>query len=144
MHKVIGTCRKDVNNSFIDYYSIGHFVMGYITYIVSIWIWSLLPFEFDIYEISLVSTLMVGIIWEILENYLLVDTPLKFEKRRDSLGNSLMDIIFVFIGGAMCRSYIEYEVIDFLIITIWVIIIAFICFDILKTLTHNNKKNEIR
>ena len=51
----------------------------------------------------LVLVFVVAIIWEILENTLLVDIGIKFEGRRDSLENAVWDIIFGIIGGViMC------------------------------------------
>ncbi|MHA1275295.1 MAG: hypothetical protein ACTSQS_17970, partial [Promethearchaeota archaeon] len=51
------------------------------------------------YFLMLILVIVVAIVWEILENTLLLEWGFKFEGRKDSFVNALWDIIFVIIGG---------------------------------------------
>lgn len=48
---------------------------------------------------SLLGAIFFGIIWEYFENFILAKTKLKINKMKDSLENSLTDIVFTIIGG---------------------------------------------
>jgi len=52
------------------------------------------------YYIMLVLTVVVAVVWELIENTIFIKMGIKFENRRDSLANATWDIIFAIIGGA--------------------------------------------
>jgi hypothetical protein len=97
--------KDDVGRAPLDYFSWGHIDMGVVVFLL----WSMvnllpsagvgslifiLPFG-----LSIILTIVVAIVWEILENTVLIDIGLKFEGKKDSFINALFDIIFVVIGG---------------------------------------------
>jgi hypothetical protein len=97
--------KDDVGRAPVDYFSWGHINMGIVTFLL----WSLcnllpsavvgtllpiVPFWF-----SIVLTIVVAVVWEIMENTLFIDLGIKFEGKRDSLTNAIFDIIFVIVGG---------------------------------------------
>ncbi len=102
---VIATSKREVGKSPIDYYSWGHLAFGMMTFILLSLINTIPTLASNnlIYTIPywwmIVIAVGVFIIWEILENTLLVEMGFKFEGRRDSLKNALSDIVFGFIGG---------------------------------------------
>lgn len=142
MVRFIGSCTEDVSsNCYTDYYSIGHILFGYISFLVSIFIWSFLGFG-AILELSLVSSIMVGVFWELFENTILVDTRFKFNKKQDCLENSLSDIIFVFIG-AIAGIILAYISIEQLIIgSVYFTITTYIAYDLSKKITSKLNKKE--
>ena len=105
MSDIVAESKQEVGRAPIDYFSWGHVDMGIAVFLL----WSminLIPSAVvgDLIDIvpfwlSIVLTIVVAVVWEILENTLFVDIGIKFEGRRDSLINSIWDIIFVIIGG---------------------------------------------
>jgi hypothetical protein len=103
--EVIAESKEEVGRVAIDFFTWGHIDMGIAVFLL----WSLinlLPSAFEktlMYIVpfwfSIVLTVGVAIIWEILENTLLYDKGVKFEGRRDSLKNAFWDVLFVIIGG---------------------------------------------
>lgn len=103
----ITTSKDEVSRAPIDYFSWGHLNMGVVVFLL----WSmvnLLPslangFMTDIlpYGISVLLTFVVAVVWEIVENTLLLDIGIKFEGRKDSLQNAVWDVIFVVLGGVI-------------------------------------------
>ncbi|MFX0009647.1 MAG: hypothetical protein ACFE9R_04980 [Candidatus Hermodarchaeota archaeon] len=100
----VGTVEAYLSRSPWDFYSWGHIALG----IASFSILSLLitvtevligPSIFDWWMI-LLFTIAVAIIWEILENTVILWWGWRPRNRRDSFVNALWDIIFVTIGGA--------------------------------------------
>ncbi|MHA1758830.1 MAG: hypothetical protein ACTSVV_18835 [Promethearchaeota archaeon] len=102
---IVGTDKDEVGRSPIDYFSWGHVDMGIATFLLLSLI-NTIPSLIDKtliyiipYFLMLILVLIVAIVWEILENTLLLEWGFKFEGRRDSFVNALWDIIFVIIGG---------------------------------------------
>jgi len=91
MTKLITLKKEDVCYNWLDYHSIGHFIKGLIEFIFL----SLLGIFSPL--LCLLIVFMLGLIFEIIENSLLI--PIKFEGRKDSVENSLMDILLVALGG---------------------------------------------
>ncbi len=88
-----------------DYFSWGHVDMGIMSYLLLVLI-NIIPTYVDQalvyiipYWIMLVITIVVGLVWELIENTIFVATGIKFENRRDSFINALWDVIFVIIGA---------------------------------------------
>jgi hypothetical protein len=68
------------------------------------------------YDICLILIFFFSLLWEIIENILLLGK--KLGKRRDSLINSVVDIIFFFNGGFLARISFFLEFMFFLIYTL--------------------------
>ena len=60
----------------------------------------------------------ISIIWELIENFWLYKLNIKFAHRRDSLINSITDVIFFVLGGIIALLIIFFYFDLFLIITI--------------------------
>ena len=91
-----------IGEPFFDFFSWGHLASGVILWASS----QHVCYVFDVGNpltgiISLFVTSCAAWIWEITENTLFVYLGWKFEDRRDSVLNSLGDILFIFIGGAL-------------------------------------------
>jgi hypothetical protein len=137
--KIIGTTRKDVNESPIDFYSIGHVVFGYTVFFLSFWVSTLLVIEKRLY--SLIVTILIGILWEILENTYLAKTKYKFDERKDSVENSLFDILFVFGGGVLSEYCSFLPVFHYIAVTFLVLIVGLVLMEVSSIKTLNTTEN---
>jgi len=97
--ELIGRKPEDISsNCFVDFFSIGHILFGYIAYMLFFSLFIFSPIIGKV-EMALFMSQNVGFLWEFLENYLLINTKFKFQGKQDCLGNSLFDIAFVTGGG---------------------------------------------
>lgn len=136
----IANCKEDVSKKPIDFYSIGHILFGYISFLVSLSICVLLQ-TINPIEYALVSTQCIAVMWEIFENNILIKTKYKFGKCKDSLENSLFDIIFVFLGG-VAGAILCYNGFDNIIIgTVYFVFTSFVAYVVCKRLTLYKKED---
>lgn len=97
---MIGRTKNEVNQCAVDFYSIGHVLFGYLTFFLSYFILSHIGIiETRLY--SIIAVLLVALLWELVENIMLSNTRFKFNCSKDSVENSLFDIVFCFIGGVL-------------------------------------------
>ena len=137
MGKFVAKRTRDVNVSALDFFTLGHIVMGYITWIISFIIIWFTPYG-DIQCLSMVSTIMVGIVWEYIENFLLRNkTSIKFEGRKDSLENSLTDIIAVVGGGSLAWFFSYFPLVVYALVSIDLILGLLV---LMKRLSKMTKK----
>jgi len=110
MPKIIILARRveHVGISPIDFFSLGHLFLGYITFLGFYGTFSLF-FGIPLNFFYLLGNIFVAIIWESVENFLLYEIKFKFAHRRDSLINSLMDIFFFFFGGIFAMLIVLLE-----------------------------------
>lgn len=87
-----------MGRAWLDFYSFDHLIMGMLAFFISYVVIMMCGFQIE-YALSygVVCCLFTGIIFEMFENTLF--KQIKFEKRKDSVENSLSDIILVGIGG---------------------------------------------
>ncbi len=104
---MVATSSEDVGIHPFDYYSWGHIDMGIVSFLLFALI-NIIPSLVDGVMVNivpfwflLVLVIIFAIVWEILENTVLLSWGFKFEGRRDSFANSFWDIIFVTIGGTI-------------------------------------------
>ena len=99
----VGLLEDYVGRSPLDYYSWGHIAFGIgafslFSLIITLWELfigpALIPWFF-----ILLLVLIVGVIWEIIENTILWRLGLKYENRKDTFINAFFDIVFVLVGG---------------------------------------------
>lgn len=73
--------------------------MGMVIFIIA----SFIAMLFDTFRsallIGLIACFVGGIVWELFENTVLVNTRLKFNRTKDSWINSITDQIFVVVGS---------------------------------------------
>ena len=105
--------KDDISKAAVDFFSIGHILMGQISYFIA---WFFVkpdgalftfvgePTNSGIYALSF--AIFIGLIWEPIENIILWKMGLKFEGKRDSWLNLIFDIIFV-TGGAVMAYFIH-------------------------------------
>lgn len=104
---LIGDVMEHVGYSPVDYFSWGHVAMGIVSFLLfSLFITiprAINPTGELIIDwwFILVLILIVAVGWELIENFIFYKWGIKFEGRRDSIYNSLSDIIFVMGGGAL-------------------------------------------
>ncbi len=114
--KVIATNKDDIGITPIDFFSFTHLIMGYLIFIV------LNGILFVMYSVplgifSLMYTFFISIIWESLENSIFYYLGIKFARRRDSIINSIMDIVFFSSGGLIVLFNIQYGGVFFVVFT---------------------------
>lgn len=111
----------------VDFFSVGHVIMGQVSYLV-----------FDLIVVLVIgtnalvvkgwclfATIVEGVLWEPFENIILWRLGWKFENRRDSLVNSLFDVGFVALGGILAAG-IPWSV------TIGLVVVEFVAFARMK------------
>lgn len=131
MSKIIIIARRaeHVGISPIDFFSLGHLFMGYITFLGFYGTFSLF-FGIPLNFFYLLGNIFVGILWESVENFILYEVKFKFAHRRDSIINSLMDIIFFLFGGIFAMLIVLLEVSLFFISTTLFLLCSLILLDI--------------
>jgi Co/Zn/Cd efflux system component len=84
---------------YFDWFTAGHFLFGFITYILSFFILRVsFAFTFDNALFgSLIVVAFIGLIWEFLENFVI--RFIKHNGKVDCLKNALTDILFDLLGG---------------------------------------------
>ncbi len=106
LNQIVATTIPEVGISAFDFYSFGHICMGIgiFLFFSLFYVVPMLHGTSDKPWLKLwmvwAITFAIGIAWEFFENIVLYDMGLKFEGRRDSIINSISDIILVGIGGA--------------------------------------------
>lgn len=100
----VGTVEDYLGRSPWDFYSWGHIALGIASFsLLSLMITITEAFigpAFIAWWFILFLTFCVGVIWEILENTLILWWGWRPHNRRDSFINAFWDIIFVTCGGA--------------------------------------------
>ncbi len=103
---IIAESKEQTGRAPWDYFSWGHIDMGIASYLLLSLI-NTIPSYVDQVRVNLifwwlmlVATIVVAVVWEIMENTLFIKWGMKFENRRDSFANATWDVIFVIIGGA--------------------------------------------
>ncbi|MBD3196981.1 MAG: hypothetical protein GF317_18150 [Candidatus Lokiarchaeota archaeon] len=98
----------EVGLSWFDFYSIGHICMGIGIFLLFSFLYTIpMTKTEDRSQVHLplwgiwLLTLLMGIIWEIVENVLFFELGIKFEGRKDSLQNVFTDILLVGVGGLL-------------------------------------------
>ena len=131
MFKIIILARRaeHVGISPIDFFSLGHLFMGYITFLGFYGTFSLF-FGTPLNFFYLLGNIFVAIIWESVENLILYELKFKFAHRRDSVINSLMDIFFFFIGGIIAMSIVLLELSLFFLGTMLFLLSSLILLDL--------------
>jgi len=135
--KIFGRKKEDIDKYALDFYSFGHLIFGHIGFIIIylMGFYSTIPLIHDsIMDHTLGFAIFIGLFWELLENNLFIKTHLK--KQKDSLNNSLCDILCVFIGASIIGIIIYFigcTSMLFLLINTIMLLVYFMCFYILGT-----------
>ncbi|MHA1343972.1 MAG: MFS transporter [Promethearchaeota archaeon] len=158
--KILGQTTDEVGRAAIDYFSWGHIGMGIVAFLllslintVPSYVTHMLIYIIP-YYIMILLVIIIAIVWELLENTLLLEWGFKFEGRQDSLENATWDIIFVVIGGLVMwifkglivniwgnsNNTIQQAIIYFYIIGIISFGVIIVCFLIGKQMTKEKTK----
>ena len=116
MNKIFAKDREDISKAAIDFFSLGHLLVGYFAYIVLNALFLILFNDISLI-FALISIIFGGMLWEVIENTFLVKKNIKFGNRKDSTINSLMDVVMLFLGGFLSGFSIQFDLPIFLIIT---------------------------
>jgi len=89
-----------VGKSFLDFFSIGHFFMGYMIFLISYYI-MMIWFDFSntILYIGFSIAILIELLWELLENRTLVNKNKRMALGRDSNLNIVSDVLFCSLGA---------------------------------------------
>jgi len=90
----------NVGEKAIDLFSFGHLVLGFLLFLFSYLLLEKIGFPWDIAKfISLDFVIFFSLIWEFFENTTKIGMAIRPIKHKDTLRNSLSDIIFGIIGS---------------------------------------------
>lgn len=104
---------ENVARSPLDIYFLAHLMMGQIAFL------------FFLYLIGWINawafwaTVLFGIVWEPIENFVVFEMGIKFDNGKDSIINSFFDMIFVLLGATIAYF------IESVVVLTWVIVIEF-------------------
>ncbi|MEJ2296227.1 MAG: hypothetical protein P8Y23_15870 [Candidatus Lokiarchaeota archaeon] len=113
----VGKVEDYLGRSPWDFYSWGHIAFGIASFsLLSLMITiteALIGPSFIAWWFIMLSTFLIGVIWEIIENTILLWWGWRHQFRRDSFANSLWDIIFV-TGGGVSTWLLKWVIKDYL------------------------------
>lgn len=93
-----------VGEKFLDLFTLGHLLFGFLGFIFTLFFLNGVGIPHDISKfISLQTLSILSIVWEFFENCTEIGMYLRPIKHKDTLRNSLSDIIFSILG-----SYISF------------------------------------
>lgn len=140
--KIFGFTVDDVTFAFIDFYTVGHFIFGFITCLVLYLIVGVLFGYPDPYGLCITISINIGLFWEFLENFYLHKRGFKFDDRIDSFANSLTDVLFVNIGAIVCGIVCTLKpIMRIFIASILILMICLIFYEFLRRVTFSEKNN---
>lgn len=129
-HWFIARREDEIDKAAIDFYSIGHILMGqiffFITYALLKWPLYEKLGEPNVELWAIIVAVSLGVIWEPFENLIVIKLGTKFKRRLDSWLNSIFDILFVTFG-----AFISHWINDWRI-NLTLVIVEFIVFFILR------------
>ena len=131
LKKLIAQSKEEVGQKPIDFFSLGHIILVFICFGLSF-----IFLKYSIFVVSdIVSKLIsisvvsyVALIWEFIENFSQSGLSIKFSKERDSLINSLSDIVFTSLGGILAFFLLTWYFPVFLFLIILMIVGRYINF----------------
>lgn len=140
--KVCSFKEEDVDICFIDFYSFGHFIFGFITNLIIFLIILLLTSQKFIF-LSAIFTINIGLFWEFFENFYLHKKGFKYDNRQDSLANSLTDILFVSIGAIVCTIITIFSLFILFVSSTLILTFSISAYEVCRRYTmRNNRKNK--
>lgn len=140
--KIFGFKEKYVDFSFIDFYTTGHFIFGYISQLLVYILFHVclgLPNNPGVF---VVISINIGISWEFIENFYLQKKGYKFDNRVDSFANSLTDVLFVDIGAITCAFITINSLKIIFIVSIIILAIMVALMEVLRKITFNNENDK--
>ncbi len=115
LNEIIATNPGEVGISWFDFYSIGHICFGIGAFLLISLFYTIPKAKGHIPIFSLllvfILSMITFVVWELIENYVLIWIGLKFEGRSDSLQNMTTDILLGGLGalGAWVFAYMTFE-----------------------------------
>lgn len=126
----------EVGVSFFDFYSIGHVCLGIGVFLFFSFFYTIPKHKGEVPILSLLAvflfTVIMLVVWELVENIVLIEIGLKFEGRADSWQNITTDILLGMVGGVVswihCYLIFEkdkniwlYYIMGIIALSIWII-----------------------
>ena len=126
----------EVGVSFFDFYSIGHVCLGIGVFLFFSFFYTIPKHKGEVPILSLLAvflfTVIMLVVWELVENIVLIEIGLKFEGRADSWQNITTDILLGMVGGVgswiYCYLIFEkdkniwlYYIMGIIALSIWII-----------------------
>ena len=120
---------KDVAISPLDCFTWGHIAFGVLSFLVDLFFIVVLSLEpgFLLWWSIILTLILIGTSWDLIENTLFVEIGIKFENRRDSTINVFSDVFFVCAGGVLLLIIYLLAGMSFSITIIAGIVILAIC-----------------
>ena len=133
---------EEVGKEPIDFQSFNHIILGFVSYLVVFFIATLLLKFSEVYGWICFISLFLGVMWEVLENIIMPEAPFRIWGL-DSIENSLMDIVFDFIGiiiGCILSFFCwEIILIGGFITTLFLVFLMYV---FMKLTQHKKTENE--
>jgi hypothetical protein len=126
---LIASEAKDVAISPLDCFTWGHIAFGVLSFLVDLFFIVFLSLEtgFLLWWSIILTLILIGTSWDIIENTLFIEIGIKFENRRDSTINVFSDVFFVCVGGLLLLGIYLLTGLIFYITVIAAIVILVIC-----------------
>ena len=120
---------RDVGISPLDCFTWGHIAFGVLSFLVDLFFIVALSLEagFLLWWSIILTLILIGTSWDLIENTIFIRIDIKFENRRDSTINVFSDVFFVCAGGVLLLLIYLLAGMSFLITTIAGIVILAIC-----------------
>lgn len=137
---MIARTREDYGIAAVDPFSFGHFLKGYILNM------TFFTFYIPLFT-NMLLILFISVLWELIENSNYLREYIKFNKKKDSLVNSVSDIIFAILGAlafflVSLTSFTTIIMISLILGVISLIFFGIRTFSILKSIIrHNSPQN---
>jgi hypothetical protein len=91
-----------VGENFFDLFTLGHIFFGIVSSVLITFLLDWIGFPHDISKLlSINITLILSLIWELFENCTELGFKFRPIKKKDTLVNSLSDILFSIIGSVL-------------------------------------------
>jgi len=133
-NKFFATSQSDISKAAVDFFSLGHILFGqiayFIVYAIITWPLSYLGLDADMW--ALIIAILLGVLWEPVENIILYAAGMKFENKQDSILNLVFDILFVIVGGVI-SYFIHIWWVNLILVIVEFIIFFLIRYVFLKT-----------
>jgi hypothetical protein len=132
----------EVGKSPVDFQSLNHIIQGYVAYLVAFIIANMFfTYHPDLRGYCLAVAMFGGILWEVIENILWTEAFFRIWGK-DTIANSLMDIIFDIIGAVISLVLSYFDVETMFVAGFCILLFLIFMMYLGMKLTQNRKTNE--
>jgi hypothetical protein len=133
---ILARTKEDYGIAAVDMFSLGHFLKGYVLNMI-----------FFIYFIPIFTSMLliffISVLWEFIENSNYLRGYIKFNKKKDSLVNSVSDVLFAMVGALVfffvsLTDFFTIIIISLVLSCISLIFFGIRTFSVIKSIIRNN------